>query len=71
MAATAPRPKQHRPELLSVTIKCPAEVARNKTTDKMTVIKVTCSYVTFRPRFIATNMTIESACDNTVSATPG
>lgn len=66
MAATAPRPKQHKPELLSVTIKYPAEVARNKTTDKVAVIKVICSYVTFRPRSIATNMTIESACDNPV-----
>lgn len=50
MAATAPRLKQHGPELLSVTIKYQrGGSAVTSATDKMTIINVASSCVTFRP----------------------
>ena len=56
MAAMAPRPKQHGPELLSVIIKYQrGSSAVTSDTNKMTVIKVNRSYVTFRAGPIATN----------------
>lgn len=62
MAATAPRPKQHGPELLSVTIKYQrGSSAVTSATNKMTIIKVTCSYVTFRAGPIATNTIVSRA----------
>lgn len=62
MAATAPRPKQHGPELLSVTIKYQrGSSAVTSATDKMTIIKVAGSSVTFRPGPIATNTIVSRA----------
>ena len=64
MAATAPRPRQHGPELLSVTIKYQRGSSAVTTYVKMTIIKVTLSYVAFRTGPIATNtICVESACE--------
>lgn len=73
MAAVAPRPKQHGPELLSVTIKYQrGSVAAAGAPNKTTTRQGPGSYVTFRAGPIATNRIVPKAhASNPVNLTRG